>query len=291
MGIGLYEYRAAIGAFAGIAARRGLRWRSKTKEQKSDKPRRVGGEERCEKGRSPNSSRLKKRGVSLDRWKTRDNNVGQRSKTLDQREHLERSCKQVAYRPRSQSNARKRTKIPYATVDTFKNSCITCKTELFNEKWQRGRTRQRIPDQCKGTYRDRHCSDNGEGQTGGIRPAQLHFLTSAAALECFLLEQAIFSVVQMLLIRSGIETNPGPTTPTSSPCCNASQHFNRVKNTIAETQKSFRSKVTKDTLTRKVVEIEETGTYLLLVIFLCSDYFSFSSRCLKNIVMLPFQEE
>ena len=50
MGIGLYEYRAAIGAFAGIAARRCLRWRSKTKEQKSGKPRAVGGEERCEKG-------------------------------------------------------------------------------------------------------------------------------------------------------------------------------------------------------------------------------------------------
>ena len=77
-----------------------------------------------------------------------------------------------------------------------------------------------------------------------------------------LLEQAIFTIVQMLLIRSGVETNPGPTTPTSSSsCCNASQHFNWVKNTIAEAQRSFRSKVTQDTLTKKVLEIEETGNY------------------------------
>ena len=79
-----------------------------------------------------------------------------------------------------------------------------------------------------------------------------------------MLERALSAVVQMLLLRSGIETNPGPTIENDSPCCNASQHFNRVKNTIAKAKNNFKSKVTPDTLSKRVIEIEETGDYLLL---------------------------
>ena len=82
------------------------------------------------------------------------------------------------------------------------------------------------------------------------------------ASECLLLELAIFTIVQMLLVRAGIETNPGPTSPTSSVCCNAYQHFRRVENTIEKAQNYFQSKVTQDTLTKKLIEIEETGKYL-----------------------------
>ena len=260
MGIGLCEYRATIGAFAWIATNAGLHWRGKSKPQKSSKLRAVGGEARCEKGRSSN---VKRRWRSLDGRKTRDKSeyVGRRSKTLSERELRHRGRQQPDLRTRSQSHVKRRKKVVGTSIETFKSSCVTCKTKLFDEKWQRGRIRQR--EKYKGTsHKDRHCSHNREGptnQTRYIEATKLHFLTSAAATGC-LLEQAIFTVVQMLLIRSGIETNPGPTTPTSSPCCNASQHFNRVKNSIAEVQKSFRSKVTQETLTKKVVEIEETGT-------------------------------
>ena len=80
------------------------------------------------------------------------------------------------------------------------------------------------------------------------------------------MERAIIAVVQMLLVRSGIETNPGPTNGDDSPCCNASQHFNRVKNTMAKIQRNFKTKVTSDTLSKKVIEIEETGDYIRLKI-------------------------
>ena len=86
MGIGLCEYRAAIGAFAWIAVNAGLRWRSKSKKQKSSRLRAVGGEESFEKGETFNS--VQKRGRSLNRGRSRDRSgyVGQRSRTLNQRE-------------------------------------------------------------------------------------------------------------------------------------------------------------------------------------------------------------
>ena len=82
-----------------------------------------------------------------------------------------------------------------------------------------------------------------------------------------MLERAIIAVVQMLLVRSGIETNPGPTNGNNSACCNASQHFNRVKNTIVKAQNNFHSKVTQDTLSKKVIDIETTGNYLIFILF------------------------
>ena len=89
--------------------------------------------------------------------------------------------------------------------------------------------------------------------------------TVSSSVKCLLLERAVTAVVQMLLVRSGIETNPGPTNGNDSPCCNASQHFNRVKNTIAKAKHSFQSKVNPDTLSRKVIEIEETGIHIIFI--------------------------
>ena len=147
--------------------------------------------------------------------------------------------------------------------DSFKDSCVSCKTELFDHKCQRGRTRKR-------EHQDRHrCLHVGEDptkKTRDIEAIKLHYLTSAVASGCLLLEQAIFTLVQMLLVRAGIETNPGPTSPTNPTCCNAFQHFKRVRNTIGKAKENFKSKVTQDTLTKKVIEIEETGEYFSLAI-------------------------
>ena len=89
-----------------------------------------------------------------------------------------------------------------------------------------------------------------------LNETEVFFLTSITVSGCILLEQAIFTIVQILLIRSGVETNPGPTSQT---CCLAYQHFKRVKNTIEKAHNNFKSKVSDDTLTKKVIEIEETG--------------------------------
>ena len=245
MGIGLSEYRAALGAFAKIAVNAGLRWKNKPKQHRSSRQGKVGGEERCEKVHSDQS---KKRCISLDRWKTGSKSIydGQRSKTLSQREHRDRSRQQRVFRLRSRSNLKRKKKTVGTTGDTFKTSCITCKTVLFKQKWQRGRARHRI----------RHCS---------------HDLSKG-------------TVVQMLLVRSGIETNPGPTTPTSSSCCNARQHFNRVKNIIEEKHKSFQSKVTQDTLTKKILGIEETGNYFALSAIISAKYLLKYGHVIKHIL-------
>ena len=278
------EYRAAVGTFAWTAANAGVRWRSKSKQKKSSKLRVVGGEGKCEKGTSSNPVQFKKRWMSVGGCKTRSKSrtVGQRSRTLNLREdRVKESHQQPAFRTRSQSPVKRRKKVPDAKIDSFKNSCILCKTYLFDQKWQRGRRHKRTRETYKG---DRHCSHIGEGPTnllgdviratqlrstnkmGDIGATHLHFLTSVAAFECLLLELAIFTIVQMLLVKAGIETNPGPTSPTSSVCCNAYQHFRRVENTIEKAQNNFQSKVTQDTLTKKVIEIEETGEYFPLAI-------------------------
>ena len=261
MGVGLCEYRAAIGVFAWIAVNAGLHWRGRSKQQKSSRLRAVGGEETCEKGRCSNSGHVKKGWGSLDRRKIREREyVRLRSKTLNQRELRSRSHLQLTFRTRSQSHNKRRNRNADTSVETFKRSCISCKTKLFDQERQRGRTQRK--EKCKGTHRDRHCSPGGKGMinnTSYIGATELHFLTSVAVSGCVLLEQAIFTVVQMLLVRAGIETNPGPTSPTSSVCCNAYQHFKRVKNTIEKAHNNFQSKATQETLTKKVIEIEETG--------------------------------
>ena len=81
------------------------------------------------------------------------------------------------------------------------------------------------------------------------------------------LEFAISGIIQLLLVMSGIETNPGPPAPPNSSCCNANQHFNRVKRVIADAPRNFRTKlvpgtltkVVPDNLTQAVIEIHEAG--------------------------------
>ena len=77
---------------------------------------------------------------------------------------------------------------------------------------------------------------------------------------CSKLEFAFSGIIKILLVRSGVETNPGPPTTTTTWCCTASQQFNRVKRKISEVQGNFQSSVERDTLTSAVIEIEESGT-------------------------------
>ena len=192
--------------------------------------------------------------ICQSKIKVKSPNVGQRSQTLNERKERER--RHVSFRRRSQSHAQRKRKNQETTTGTFKNSCIDCKTKLFKERVERGRSAHHFREKCSHDYQ------RAGNKTRDIEQIQLQFLASAAASVCLLLEQTIFTIVQILLVRAGVETNPGPTSPSSSPCCNASQHFNRVKNTMEKAQRSFRSKVTQDTLTRKAVVIEQTGIFL-----------------------------
>ena len=51
------------------------------------------------------------------------------------------------------------------------------------------------------------------------------------------------------------ERNQGPP-PSTSSCCKAGQHFNRVKNTKGKVRENFQSKVTQNTLTDQVIKID-----------------------------------
>ena len=259
MGIGLAEYRAAIGLFAPVAANAGLRRRSKAKQKR--KSNRLGEEDRQgkhEEGGRANNFQGERRWMSLDRQRPREISkcIERRSQTLN---HKDRSCIPFSCGSRSPSHKRKTNRD--IDVNLFTKYCIDCKTKVFDKMWQRGRSRQRWRQQCTITLCGRHCPSDNSEVVVKLPNDISNFLTCTAAYQCILLEQAIFTVVQMLLLQAGIESNPGPTSPTSSPCgCNASQHFNRVKNVIAEAQGSFQSKITQDTLTKKAVEIQETGS-------------------------------
>ena len=75
------------------------------------------------------------------------------------------------------------------------------------------------------------------------------------------LEFTLSGIIQLLLVVSGIETNPGPSDPANSPCCIGVQHINRVKRVISEVQTNFRSKVEPDTLSKPAIEIYEAGNH------------------------------
>ena len=89
------------------------------------------------------------------------------------------------------------------------------------------------------------------------------FFICLAVSKYLALERALTAIIQMLLIMSGIETNPGPATENSGPCCNASQHFNRVKNSIKKNKNNFQSKIVPGSLSKKVIAVEETGGKIL----------------------------
>ena len=193
------------------------------------------------------------------RPESRSRDVGRRSRSLSQGRNAGRPSK---LRRRSLSPVKR---VQGVADEYFKNSCITCKTDLFNQRWQRGRCRQSVREKGKGGHQETHCPHMGTELKKGLKDlneTEVFFLTSIAVSGCIILEQAIFTIVQILLIRSGVETNPGPTSQT---CCLAYQHFKRVKNTIEKAQNNFKSKITDDTLTKKVIEIEETGRVLTAV--------------------------
>ena len=207
-----------------------------------------------------NNIQSRKRGRSLDggsRRRSISRHGGKRIKSKSVR----RSRIKSSLRNRSLSQRRSKKDNCDESADNFKNACIACKTKLFDKRWQRGRARRKTGSRETSSTK---CCPLGEvgapNEEASIESSQLHLLTCAAVSECLLVEQAIFTIVQMLLVRSGIETNPGPpTTSNPSPCCNAIQHFNRVKNTMAEVQNNFQSKVAQDTLTKQVIEVKETG--------------------------------
>ena len=265
MGVDLAAYRLVIGAFARIAAHAGVRLGRKAKHKKRNPLRKLGSSDKEETSKS---DQVRGRWKSLERDKRNEPGkfVCQRSRSLSQRASRKRACCDD-FRRRSPSLV---TRSPDKKYDSFKDACVACKTELFDQRWRRGRGRQRNRPKCQRSCEDHHCRfvENGiENETRNpIREAPIHLLLSVAASECLLAEAlgVIFTVVQMLLVRAGIETNPGPTTisSTSSPCCKAYQHFRRVKNTIEKAHENFKSKVTDETLTKKVIEIEETGRYV-----------------------------
>ena len=278
MGIGLSEYRAAIGAFAWIASNANLSWRKKSKSRsKARELKELGGKERTERDGTSDLSNIqsRKRWRSLDGWRRRSisRDDGRRSKSL------RRNRIKISLRSRSRSQCRSRDDNYEESADHFKNACISCKTKLFdkrwergrasNKRWERGRIRRKTGEGSRETRSTKCCSLGEVGATNEeawIESSQLFLLTCAAVSECLLIEQAIFTIIQMLLVRSGIETNPGPPTTSNPPqCCNAVQHFNRVKNTIAEVQNNFQSKVAQDTLTKQVIEVKETGNISVLV--------------------------
>ena len=257
MGIGLCEYRAAIGAFAWIASNVNLIWRRKSKQYKARELKDTVVKEGTEKGETSNLNKvqLRKRSRSWDGWRRRSvsRHDGERAKS-EKRSRIDDSL-----RSRSLSQRRGRENNFEESADNFKNACVACKTEMFTKRWRRGRAHRRIGENLC-------CSHGGDGTTKEEETLQLQIFTYAAVSVCLLVEllQAIFTIIQMLLIRAGIETTPGPpTTSTSSPCCNAVQHFNRVKKTIARVQNNFTSKVFQDTLTKQVIKVKETGRFCL----------------------------
>ena len=252
------EYRAAIGRFACMAKYSRFPLRGQSKKPKLTKT------EGVENPLKPNSTKLKESSRSLDRLKGREksHDIGKRSKSLNQtREGRTRTRKPQVCRTKSQSLSRRPKGKLNMNDDKFKNACIACKTDLFDQRWQRGRSTRQTRQESK---QESCCRHPGKGDH--IEASQLKFVTCVAISECFMLERAVIAVVQMLLVRSGIETNPGPTNGNDSPCCNASQHFNRVKNTMTKVQNNFQSKVTPDTLSKKVIEIKETGNYLIFIL-------------------------
>ena len=70
------------------------------------------------------------------------------------------------------------------------------------------------------------------------------------------LEFAISGIIQMLLVMSGVETNPGPS---DTECCESIQHFNRVKKDVP---KNFSSKFELDTLTKLVTKKDKAGDWM-----------------------------
>ena len=194
------EYRAVIGSFAGVAAKAGQGRKKKWKERKREKRRNIEKKEEM-MVKMPDQVKHSKRSRSLKIRKGRDESIdiGQRSKSLNQKGKI----RSVANRPRTKSQCpvliRKEKNM--IADDNFKNACTACKTEMFDRNWQRGRARE--------TSKENVCP-HMDKKRRALESNQLKLFTCLALSTWFMLERAMLAVVQMLLIRSGIETNPGP---------------------------------------------------------------------------------
>ena len=151
MGVGLSEYRASIGAFASIAVKAGSHRKTKSKQKKPKRPKDTGEEETGEKvtKSSSASSPVGQRPLSLNERGSKD--VGRRSRSLSQGRNAGRTSK---LRSRSLSLVKR---VQGVADEYFKNSCISCKTDLFNQRWQRGRCRQSVREKGKGGHQGTHC--------------------------------------------------------------------------------------------------------------------------------------
>ena len=171
-------------------------------------------------------------------------------------------------------NQRRQEKAKKINDGIFKTACISCKTDWFDQLKKRGRTEKTLKNNvCPHAHKKQRAADSSAEEQ------KVKLFACFAISVWFTLERAVTAVVQMLLLRSGIERNPGPTNENNyetNPipknenkpfCCNASQHFNRVKNTIAKTQKKFQSKVLADSLSKRVIEVEETGLQFLIIFY------------------------
>ena len=189
--------------------------------------------------------KINKSAVSLDRRRQRSQSrvSGTRSRSLSPQS---RRKPNLLVRRRSQSSFKRKNNSSDNTARRPKDACVQCKIDWLNHDWQRGRRKKRDKD-----LEQKSCC----AEEVYSRARNIHYLICSTALECMTIEFALASVVQMLLIRSGIETNPGPS------CCSASSHFKRVSNSIATAERSFHSRLTPSTLIDKNIEIVETGKY------------------------------
>ena len=189
--------------------------------------------------------KINKSAVSLDRRRQRSQSrvSGTRNRNLSLQS---RRKPNLSVRLRGRSSSKRREKSSDYTARRPKDACVQCKIDWLNHDWQRGRRRKRDKD-----LEQKSCC----AEEVYSRARNIHYLICSTALECMTIEFALASVVQMLLIRSGIETNPGPS------CCSASLHFKRVNNSIATAERNFQSRLTPSTLSDKNIEIVETGKY------------------------------
>ena len=190
MGKRLCDLMSAAGAFTWIGANASLCWRTKLKQRKP-----IGSKEVNEEDQS-------KRGKSQGRWKPRYKSkvLVQRGKSSNQR----KGAKSQSRVPRRRS-----TNLGFV-IDAFKNACISCQSSLLHQMCQRGKSKECHAQNCQEIHPD-ECARGRP--TKRIHRSLLDFLTGAAAVQRFMLERAVAAIIQMLLVRSGIETNPGPTTP------------------------------------------------------------------------------
>ena len=188
---------------------------------------------------------INKSAVSLDRRRQRSQSKVSGTQRRNKSLQLGRKP-DLLVRRRSRSSSKRREKSSNNTARRPKDACVQCKIDWLNHDWQRGRRRKRDKDLEQKSC----CAEEAQS-----RARNLYYLVCSTVLGCMAIEYALTSVVRMLLIRSGIETNPGPS------CCSASLHFKRVNNSIATAERNFQSRLTPSTLSDKNIEIVETGKY------------------------------